>query len=59
MIDTLDPLPLRSFKMLFNGNAREIDHTQHATRLTLVYKHRMHISTVRSSAIVSAEDTGP
>ena len=44
--------------MVFNVILSQHDHTQHATRLTLVYKHRMHISEVRSSAIVSAEDTG-
>ena len=57
MIDTLDPLPLRSFKMLFNVIAREIDHTQHATRLIFCHKHRMLMSTVQSSAILTAETT--
>ena len=51
--------PTKTDQVKFYHTVRPHDHTQHATRLTFSYKQRMHLSTVRSAAIVSATVSGP
>ena len=61
MLDTLDPLPLRPFNMIFNDILSRM--TTRNTRLGCFFQTSTvctcQQSAVRSSAIVSADYTGP